>query len=125
MNAKEEHTPFITSKDNDFFRKIKSYSLAKNRKRDGVVLVEGKKFYKDASQHLNLRYTLTNEDYFSDSAEEAPLENHTHLSNHLFSVLSDTKTSQGIIGIFDLPDSSPDLALLNKVVVLEGIQDLE
>lgn len=123
MNTAEEHIPFITSSENGFFKKIKSYLLAKNRKRDGVVLVEGKKFFKDASGRLNLRYTLTSEDYCPDSSDEAPLEHHTRLSNHLFNALSDTKTSQGIIGVFDLPDTKLDLSLLRRIIVLEGIQD--
>ncbi len=123
MDATQNTTQFITSKDNDFFKKIKSYALPKNRKRDEVILVEGKRSYREALQVLKLRHTLTNEEYRLDPSDDTPLEHHTKLSNHLFAALSDTKNSQGIIGIFDMPCQSLDLSLLNKVVVLEGIQD--
>lgn len=123
MNDLSESTPFITSKENDFFKLVKSYTLSKNRKREGVVFVEGTKSFKEASECLRLRYALINEDFDSDSLDEETLSHLTRLSNHLFKALSDTKSSQGIIGIFELSEFELELSSQNKIVVLEGIQD--
>jgi len=123
MSKSSDYTHFITSKDNDFFKKVKSYVLAKNRIRDKVVLVEGKKSFEEALSALRLRHALLDEDFCLNSLTDLPSEKRTRLSNHLFGVLSETKSPQGIIGIFDMPDQELDMSLQNKVVVLEGVQD--
>jgi TrmH family RNA methyltransferase len=130
MNISQNNIHFITSKDNEFFKKMKSYMLAKNRTRDKVILVEGKKNFQEAAQALNLRYTLINEGFcldslLSDNSDDGdiPPEKYTRLSNHLFNALADTKSSQGIIGVFDMPDQQLDLTSLNRIILLEGVQD--
>ena len=126
MDNSWEQTHFITSKDNDFFKKMKSYTLSKNRARDKIVLVEGRKNFEEAARVLHLRYLLINEDFSADSLDllaDIPSEKHTRLSNHLFDALAEAKNPQGVIGVFDMPDQQPDLASLDKVVVLEGVQD--
>jgi len=123
MNNPTNTTRFIVSKENDFYKKIKSYSLSKNRVHDNVVLVEGEKYYKEAIGFLNLRFTLTSEDYSPSSLFDIPQESHTTLSRNLFKPLADTKNSQGIIGIFDSPRLHIDLTSFTRVIVLEGVQD--
>jgi len=120
----------IRSKDNDFFKLIKSYASAKARKRDRVLLAEGEKTYAEALATLKLRNTIVAESYFDAanpktcaSPEPAQL---TVFADSLFDAVADLKTSQGIIGVFEQPTvtmESLDFELLTRVVVLDGVQD--
>ncbi|MCL2751110.1 MAG: RNA methyltransferase, partial [Coriobacteriia bacterium] len=47
----------------------------------------------------------------------------TVLSDNLFLSVSELKTSQGILGVFELPASSVDVSKLSRAVILEGVQD--
>ena len=127
MNKTLEDIHFITSKNNDFFKKMKLSTLPKNRVREGIVLVEGDKSFREASLVLPLRHVLVDEtfdlDSFMNTLPDIPSQTYTRFSNHLFNALVDTKNPQGIIGVFDLPDQQLDLTTLDTVVVLEGIQD--
>jgi len=127
----------IRSKDNDFFKRIKSYALSKYRRRDNVLLVEGQKTYDEALSSLTLVYTVVSESYLSKNREicvgsgtqdgsvqhEHGLRNLRVLSDALFALLSELKTSQGILGVFEAPVFDLDIATLSRVVVLEGVQD--
>ncbi|MCL2680030.1 MAG: RNA methyltransferase [Coriobacteriia bacterium] len=116
----------IRSKDNDLYKKIKSYTVPKYRKRDNVVLVEGQKTYDEAYTRLNCLYTIVSESYYLKNAEvgaEAAEGVQHVIDDALFSSLSELKTSQGILGVFQMPDFHIDLATLQRVVVLQGVQD--
>jgi TrmH family RNA methyltransferase len=115
----------IKSKDNDFFKKIKSYcvgsSSAKYRKGDNCLIAEGEKTYREALAVLNLRNTIVSESYFDST--DADLSHSTVFADNLFDSISELKTSQGILGIFDVPHFDINTASLSRVVILEGIQD--
>jgi len=117
----------IRSKDNDFYKKLKSYGQLKYRKRDNVVVVEGQKIYDDALPHLELHYTVVSESYFAkhqDRLFSQPEQSRlTVLADSLFASLSELKTDQGIMGIFQQPDYEVDASKLKRVVLLEDVQD--
>ena len=176
------HPPhFIKSKDNDFFKTIKSYHSAKYRKRDKVLIAEGAKLCHEALFTLQVRHIIVSKSYydkhfshrfennavFAISTESNTLREHTatsrrtqhppcHLerseaqsrdlkpsqlqvlpdkleefdqskftifADSLFAQISELKTNQGILGIFEQPSFEVNLAELSKIVILEGIQD--
>ncbi|MCL2437861.1 MAG: RNA methyltransferase [Coriobacteriia bacterium] len=116
---------FITSRDNDFFKQIKSYQLAKYRKQDNCFLAEGEKVYYEACRKLKLRYTIVSESYFlahpyvaGDDAAKASV-----FADNIFESVSDLKTNQGILGIFELPVFNLEISRLSRVALLEKVQD--
>ena len=114
----------IKSKDNDFFKRIKSYSSAggaKYRKRDSCLIAEGKKTYAEALATLKLKNTVVSESYLACHNES--FQNLTIFADSLFDSISELKTSQGILGVFEIPSYDIDMTALSRVVVLENIQD--
>ena len=129
-NANAPH--FIASKENDFYKQLKSYQSAKYRKRDKVLIAEGEKTYVEAKANLNLLATVASEDYYAKHAVKLEEENKavesdqpklTVFADNLFKSISELKTSQGILGIFEQPSFEVELSALRRIVVLEGIQD--
>ena len=118
------NTALIKSKDNDFFKRIKSYNSAggaKYRKRDNCLIVEGEKTYAEALKVLKLKSTIVSESYLTSTNES--FQNLTIFADSLFDSISELKTSQGILGIFELPNYDIDMTALSRVVVLENVQD--
>jgi len=139
------HVEIISSKQNDFFKKIKSYRLAKYRKQDNIVLVEGQKVYDEALSRLKPIFTVISESYLDKhedmhtivpsnlpfekgqnlEGQQGREQEHRYLamSDSLFATLSELKTDQGILGVFEIPKFQVDLMSLSRVVILEGVQD--
>ena len=111
----------IKSKDNDFFKRVKSYAQAKYRRRDNCLIAEGEKLYKEALLTLKLKNTIASQSYLAHHPED--FQNLTIFADSLFDSVSELKTNQGILGIFEIPSFDLDMTALSKVVVLEGIQD--
>jgi len=119
-----DNTMLIKSKDNDFFKRIKSYSSAggaKYRKRDNCLIAEGEKTYAEALKTLKLKNTIVSESYLASTNES--FQNLTIFADSLFDSISELKTSQGILGVFEIPSYDIDMTALSRVVVLENIQD--
>jgi len=125
MENLSENIKLIRSKDNDFYKKLKSYGQSKYRKRDNVVVVEGQKIYDDALPHLEPIYTVASESYYDAHKDRLPqqLNKVTVLADSLFASLSELKTDQGIMGIFTQPDHQVDISNIRRVVLLEDVQD--
>jgi TrmH family RNA methyltransferase len=124
----------IKSRQNDFYKQLKSYQLAKYRKRDNCLVAEGDKLYREAASTLPLRYTVVSESYLAahpqlldehSSLAEAGLEQGrlSIFANDLFESVSELKTSQGILGVFEQPTAVIDVADQQRVLMLEDMQD--
>ncbi|MCL2808243.1 MAG: RNA methyltransferase [Coriobacteriia bacterium] len=135
----------IRSKENSFYKRIKSYQSAKYRKQDNCFVAEGEKLLFEALASCSLKHILMSQSYYMQAvqqlsaphdhqtlkpalrllhvAEESSAQLLTVLSDNLFCSLSELKTSQGVLGVFELPAHEVDVSGFNKVVVLEGVQD--
>ncbi len=97
----------ITSKDNKICKYIKSLYLKKNRDKNLECLIEGYRIVKDTLKgDTPISFIAVNDDFIED-------DNNIHLleviknrdikvykfNNNLFKNISDTKNSQGIIGV--------------------------
>ncbi|MCL2525450.1 MAG: RNA methyltransferase [Coriobacteriia bacterium] len=121
-----ENLHLISSKDNDFFKTIKSYQTAKARRRDGILIAEGVKTYRDAHARLNLLHTVVSKSYAQahpDFAADLEAKTVTVFADNLFEAASELITSQGILGVFELPDATLDFDAIRRIVVLDGVQN--
>lgn len=115
----------ITSTANSRIKQVVQWqSKAKERKKDGVYLVEGLKMYQEAPAEDIL------EVYVSEDAESKvrELDKHSYevVSTEVFRKMSDTQTPQGVLTVLRQPSYSLD-ELLNRptplFVILENLQD--
>ncbi|MCL2402891.1 MAG: RNA methyltransferase [Coriobacteriia bacterium] len=127
MEYPAENIKLIRSRDNDFYKKLKSYGQSKYRKRDNCLIADGEKVYQEARSRLKLLYTIVSESYFETHLHPQIADEDgsklTVFADNLFESLSECKTSQGILGVFEIPIFKLETATLNRVAVLEGIQD--
>ncbi len=113
----------ISSKTNPLIKKIKSLELKKNRNKSGFFIVEGKKFVDDALESGFLCENIIIDE--KSSVNENDYEKVTLVTSEVFSYISDTKTPQGIIGIFNIPQYEADFSKMKRILFLDGVQQSE
>ena len=115
----------IRSRENDFFKQIKSYQSAKYRKQDSCLIADGEKTYQEALTKLQLRHTIISESYLQAHPQtvEEYASKLTVFADNIFESISEFKTSQGILGIFELPIFDAEMSKFSRVVLLENVQD--
>ena len=114
---------YISSKSNPLIKKIKSLELKKNRNKLGLFVLEGKKFVDDAINSGFLCENIIIEE--NSGIDSAEYENVVTVSKDVFSTLSDTKTPQGILGIFRIPTYKLDTGRFRRILYLDGVQQSE
>lgn len=110
----------ITSKSNSLIKKIKSLELKKNRDKTGLFILEGKKFVDDAINGGFVCENIIITDRFSPGETEYP--DVTVVTEEVFSHISDTKTPQGILGVFEIPRISRNYPSMKRILFLDGVQ---
>lgn len=108
---------------------IRSLENRKNRKKEGLFVIEGPKLLKEAFlANLGIKAVLINESeknldttIVEEAKAKAPLY---FVSEDEFSVFSDTVTPQGIIAIAEMPRYNlNDINLSPFFLVIDGVQD--
>lgn len=121
----------ITSKDNKLVKNIiKLSSKSKYRKEQGLFVVEGIRLCTDAIRsgaHIDT-FICTEEALEKHPEAVKELESNSDSSfivtSNIFSILSDTKTPQGVICVVKALDNKPQFDKINsKYVLLQNIQD--
>jgi len=115
----------ITSAANSRIKQVVQWqSKAKERKKDGVYLVEGIKMYREAPIEDIL------EVYVSEDVEGKVRELNKHsyevVSAEVFRKMSDTQTPQGVLTVLRQPRYTLDMLLAQEtplLVILENLQD--
>ena len=121
----------ISSKDNKIIKNIsKLISKAKYRKEQGLFVVEGLRLCTDAIRSgAEIETFICTEDAMlkhpdSVSELEASAKSSYIVTSNIFSVLSDTKTPQGVICVVKALDNKPQFdKIINKYVLLQNMQD--
>jgi TrmH family RNA methyltransferase len=115
----------IRSRHNPIYKQIRSLLRRDRRHQERAFLVEGPRYIADAQrfgakpQMLVLSETLAMSlDLPEDAFRAARI-----VDDELFSTLSDTVASQGMLGVFSFPDLTPDPAVTPFLVIADGIQD--
>lgn len=119
------HMIEITSANNGYFKKAKSLHYKKYREKEELFLLEGYRYIKTAielkQKCFGLFFTQDHQE-FDQWGDNFP---HFVLSKELFSQLSQTENTQGIIGIFSMPKTLTleDTFEGNSLLYLDRIQD--
>lgn len=118
----------ITSNSNPHVKQVVLWQTkAKERKTDGIFIVEGRKMLLEAPREW-IREVYVSESYLK---QEKPLPaeiSYEEVSDSVFEKMSDTKTPQGVLAVIQRPDYSLDDIISNKkgtplLVMLENLQD--
>ena len=119
----------IKSKDNSIYKQTKKLLMKKNRDQTGQYLIEGNNLLKEAIDNgVSILGIFLKDDYETKNSEflstEQTLESIPtyRLDGRLFDDLSDTTTSQGIIGIVKKTEAKP-FPNKGNIVVLDRLQD--
>lgn len=112
----------LSSKSNALIKLINSLKDKKNRDESGLFLIEGNKFINDALKNgfkaKHLICTQKNEAAFSS------FSNVSVVTDELFSYISGTKTPQGVMGIFEIPQRTfEEVLACGKILFLENVQN--
>ena len=121
----------ITSKDNKIIKNIsKLLSKSKYRKEQGLFVVEGIRLCTDATRsNAGIDTFICTEDALKKYPEavnelEKNAQSSYVVSSNIFSILSDTKTPQGVICVVKALDKKIHFDTINcKYVFLENMQD--
>lgn len=121
----------ISSKDNKIIKNIsKLISKSKCRKEQGLFVVEGLRLCTDAIRsNAQIDTFICTEEAlikYPQATEElkANAKNSYVVTPNIFSILSDTKTPQGVICVVKALDNKPQFDKINsKYVLLQNIQD--
>jgi TrmH family RNA methyltransferase len=118
----------ITSTGNQQVKNIALLSKkAKERKKQGLFVVEGKKMFSEAPKEW-LESVYVSESFLGEAGAEALLEgiDYEVLSDSVFKSISDTQTPQGILCLVRSPQYELSELLCGErthLLVLESIQD--
>ncbi|MBV9495725.1 MAG: RNA methyltransferase, partial [Acidobacteria bacterium] len=107
----------ISSRQNPWFKRLREAI----RLHDEEIVIEGPKAVDDALSAGWKPLAIVRRGLDS-SASERELA----FASELFDALAETKTSQGVLGLFERPQTSIDALLANResiVVALDGVQD--
>lgn len=112
----------LTSKENDFIKFVRSLDDKKNRKENGLFILEGRKFVQDALDGgFQSKHIIQTQEHF----EHYPFDPESVIvSDDLFRYISKTKTPQGILGLFEIPQTKfEDILAADKILFLENVQN--
>ena len=112
----------ITSKTNSTVKLIKKLQSRKGRKETGLFFVEGNKHVEDAISNFKQPvYVLqTQQNYDSHFVDH----NSFIVTDEIFSYVSETKTPQGILAVFEIPQYDiEEIVSSDKVLLLDQVQN--
>lgn len=115
----------IRSRQNPIYKQVRSLFRRDRRHQERAFLVEGPRFIADAIR-FGAEPSLIVVAEGHDGLHEFPLSDVVDvriLDDALFATISDTVTSQGMIGIFPFPRFDPEPAGSPFVLVADGVQD--
>ena len=117
--------PVIRSRQNPIYKQVRLLLRRDMRHREQAFLVEGPRFVADAERFGATPRLLVLSESHAASVGAAPVPDYPIriFDDVLFASLSDTATSQGMIGVFPFPRPAPRPASAPLVLVAAGIQD--
>ena len=117
----------ISSKSNAKIKYIKKLmSSAKERRRNGVFVVEGLRIVKEVPKELMKELYVSESMAASGQLSETELSKAEIVTDEVFRVLSDTVTPQGILAVVQMPGHSFDLSSYKeraRLLLLDDVQD--
>lgn len=117
--------PVIRSRHNAIYKQLRLLLRRDMRHRERAFLVEGPRFIADAQRAGAIpRRLVCSESHASLHATQSNQSPPVRiLDDALFATLTDTVTSQGLIGVFPFPDIQPPPESTPLLLITAGIQD--
>lgn len=117
----------ITSSQNETYKKIRKLLSQKSYRQEcGLFVVEGKRLFEDAIKSGLFPEQILLGDKLPPHEREGYLSLGApccHIRQQLLDALSDTKTSQGVLAVFRLPQNTAQDRISGKSVLLSSLQD--
>lgn len=121
----------ITSKENDFIKKIKKLKDKKYRDEENCYIIEGIKLVKEAiEENQNIKSIVICEDCINDESidqktlYEVAKYDCTYVSEKVFGFITDVSNPQGILAVLEKNNHSDKMNYSEDIiVVLDGLQD--
>jgi TrmH family RNA methyltransferase len=115
----------VQSRHNPVYKQVRSLLRRDRRHQERAFLVEGPRFIADAQRFGAKPQLLVLAESFAASLDLPPTAFHGAriFDDELFSSITDTVTSQGMVGVFPFPDLTPDPAVVPFFLIADGIQD--
>ncbi|MDR1150603.1 MAG: RNA methyltransferase [Clostridiales bacterium] len=115
----------ISSRNNNLFKKILSLKNKKNRDRESLFLIEGKKFVLEAQKCSMVKNIIVSETYFKNNKNDLfNLEEKIVFSDYIFEMISDTENTQGIVALCEKNKIDIDnIFKENNIIILNNIND--
>ncbi|MBD7913669.1 RNA methyltransferase [Clostridium sp. Sa3CUN1] len=120
---------YIESKDNNLFKFVKKLKDRKSRDKEGMFILEGFRLIEEAIKaNMEIEYIIISRDYEEKFkkffSENVAFENKINVfSNNLFSQVSSTENSQGIIAVTKKKNYKYNLEEGNFFLVCDKVQD--
>ena len=113
----------IISSSNNLFKNTKKLLNSQERKKVKKFIVEGYRIVSDAVRHkADIDYIVVCSDYSNTTFEDKYKV--YRMDKKLFSQISDTVNSQGIIAVVNYPQNvNPEYKNLESIVYLDGVSD--
>ena len=112
----------LSSKYNALIKLVRSLEMKKYRDEHGLFVIEGDKFVRDAlAANYHAEYLLISETYTLEHAVDFEA---VSLTDALFATIAKTKTPQGIMGVFRIPQITFSKVMdKNRILFLNGVQN--
>ncbi|WP_099203305.1 TrmH family RNA methyltransferase [Miniphocaeibacter massiliensis] len=112
----------ISSKDNKYFKKIKSLKRKNSRVKNKLFLIEGKKVFVEAlDSRVKIESIFVKEDFNINTLIDTNLDIFI-LEENLFKELTDMENPEGIIAACKIEESER-FSKEENIIVLDGIRD--
>jgi TrmH family RNA methyltransferase len=114
----------LTSRNNESVRLVRSLRDKKHRTETNLFVLEGKKFVRDAMQSGHVPQRI----FQSERSAEQKLftEDAIVVSDDLLQYMSETKTPQGVLALFEMPQADfQTFRERSRILYLEHVQDAD
>ena len=110
----------ISSRDNNRIKNVvRLIESARERKKQSLIVLEGERLVKEASEIEELYYT---EDYILEEIIKKSKKSFL-VSKEVFKKMSDTVSPQGVIALVKRPEKITELNKNGKYIAFENVQD--
>ena len=109
----------ITSTDNKIYKQTKKLLLKSEREKTGLFIAEGRRIAEEAVQNGVVEYVFVSES-FGDFKADIPVYS---VSDKMFSAVSETETTQGILAVCKYHKKSIDDIFGHTLVICDGVSD--
>ena len=111
---------FIKSTQNTLIKRIASLKDGKGRRSEQLFIAEGMRIVKDGSLPKYLFVTSENVDFATQYVDKCGVY---EVSSEVFAKISDTKSPQGVLGVYAIPEVGVQSMTGDRAIVLDGVSD--